>query len=310
MTIVKYRYLFLSIAAVLVFGSAIVIGVKGIRLGTEFTGGAVAGIVSQKGYTTEQSKELAGKMDNALSNAYSTDKAIVDFITPVTPIDAKTFELRLGQESDFTLLENELKAYPDFQIAYETVVGPSLGKELLKKSLWALAFVLVAILVFIAFAFSGIDEARKKFNLGPSSWVYGGAALIALLHDVLIPTGIFVLLGKEVTSLYVVGMLSILGLSVSDTIVVFDRIREHMHTAKQGDTFMTIVGASIKDTFTRSINTTVVLMLTLIALLAFGPAATHDLALVMLLGSFFGAYSSIFVASNLLTLFTKKNKKS
>jgi preprotein translocase subunit SecF len=314
MSIIRFKWLFLSIAFVLVGGSAVLLGIKGIRLGTEFTGGAVAGITSADTYKQEDAQAFSGKVsENLTASSVDTSKKskepVLESAIVIIPVDAKTFELRLTDESDFKSVETALSEFPQFKIAYENVTGPTLGKELYRKSIIALALVLLAILVFIAFAFSGIDEARKKHNLGPSSWVYGFSALVALLHDVLIPTGIFILLGKEVTSLYVVGMLSILGLSVSDTIVVFDRIREHMKTAQQGESFNEIIDSSIKDTFTRSINTSLTIMLTLAALLLFGPTATHDLALVMLLGAFFGTYSSIFVASPLLTLFVKGKKK-
>lgn len=312
MSIIRFKWVFLSIAIVLVGGSAVLLGVKGIRMGTEFTGGAIAGITSDAGYKQEDAQAFSGKVSevltaNSVAVSRKSKEPVLETAVVVIPVDSKTFELRLSKESDFEAVNTSIKEFPQFKVAYENVVGPTLGKELYRKSIIALAFVLLAILVFIAFAFSGIDEARKKHNLGPSSWVYGLAALLALLHDVLIPTGIFILLGKEVTSLYVVGMLSILGISVSDTIVVFDRIREHMKDAN-GKSFGQIIDESISDTFTRSINTSLTLILTLGALLVFGPSATHDLALVMLLGAFFGTYSSIFVASPLLTLFVKGKK--
>jgi SecD/SecF fusion protein len=293
MSIIKHRSIFLGIAAVLIVASAIVISTKGFRLGAEFTGGSLVGI-SQDAYQVSEVKD-----------ALSSDEVVV------VPVDDKVFEVRVsGEEMNPEIVTEITKLYPDSKVVYETTIGPSLGRELARKSTIALVMVLLAILVFVAYAFGGINEARSKFNLGPNSWIYGLSTLLALMHDVLIPTAIFALLGKEITSLYVVGMLSILGLSVSDTIVVFDRIRERMRTAKEGETFKHLVDSSIADTMTRSLNTSVVLMLVLGALLVFGPTATHDLALVMLLGAFFGTYSSIFVASPLLTLFTSKKKSA
>jgi preprotein translocase SecF subunit len=296
MNITRYTKLFLGIALALVVASVVIIAIHGIRLGTEFTGGSVLGI-------SDPNRDMA-----ALSEA-----AKIHDVT-VTAIDDTVYELRANTVVFPSAVKEALSGefFTADMVAYENSIGPSLGKELFRKSITALILVSIAIIVFIAFAFSGIDEARARLGLGPSSWSYGVVAVLALLHDLLIPTAIFVLLGKEVTSLYIVGALSILGLSVNDTIVVFDRIRDRIRTATEGVSFTEIVGTSITDTFTRSVNTSLTLMLALAALMIFGPSATHDLALLMLLGTFFGTYSSIFVASPLLTLLPspKPNPKS
>ena len=149
-----------------------------------------------------------------------------------------------------------------------------------------------------------------------SSWKYGLIAIATLVHDIAIPSGVFALLGHfygaEVDTLFVVALLTVLGISVSDTIVVFDRIRENLrnHTAP---TFAETVGKSLNQTFVRSINTSLTVILVLVALFFFGPVATKNFALVLIVGMFFGTYSSIFVASPLLVIVEgwqhKKGKK-
>jgi len=146
-----------------------------------------------------------------------------------------------------------------------------------------------------------------------SSWKYGFVAVLALFHDIIIPVGILTLLGKDIDTLYVVGLLSILGLSVNDTIVVFDRIRENLaynHDTKIKESFDELVNRAITSTMHRSIFTSLTLVVVLIALYFVGPVATRTLSLVLLLGTIVGTYSSIFLASPLLTYMTAGDHKS
>jgi preprotein translocase subunit SecF len=162
--------------------------------------------------------------------------------------------------------------------------------------------------LFIAFAF-------RKVSKPVSSWVYGLVAVIALAHDVIIPTGVFVLLGHfknfEIDTLFVTALLVILGFSIHDTIVVFDRVREnlrHDHNSKKP--FEQIVGESISQTFTRSINTSLTVLLALLVLYFFGSSATHNFVLALLIGITLGTYSSIFIGSSLLVTIEKwQNRK-
>lgn len=196
-----------------------------------------------------------------------------------------------------------------------STVGPILGKEALQKSLLSIFLVLLAIVLFIAFAF-------RKVSRPVSSWIYGIVTVLALLHDVIVPTGVFAILGHfygfEVDTLFVTALLVILGFSVHDTIVVFDRIRENL---SQGDTlgkfskvspsekFETIVGESINETFVRSINTSLTVLLAVLVLYIFGPETIKNFTLALLIGIFIGTYSSIFIGSTLLvTINNWKNR--
>ena len=145
-----------------------------------------------------------------------------------------------------------------------------------------------------------------------SSWKYGLATIIALAHDVIIPAGIFVYLGHEIDLLFVTGLLAILGYSVHDTIVVFDRVRENLRINQEqnrDEDFEVTVGKSVNQTFTRSINTSVTIFITLLALYIFGSAATQTFSLLLIIGLIAGTYSSIFVASPLLVTFYKLQRK-
>ena len=175
-------------------------------------------------------------------------------------------------------------------------VGPVVGQELKRRAYIAIGTVLFLIVIYIAFAF-------RKVSRPVAPWKYGLAAIIALFHDIFIPTGIFSILGHylgvEIDLLFVTGLLTILGFSVHDTIVVFDRIRENLRKGL-GKNFEETVNISVNQTITRSINTSLTVFLTLLAIFIFGGASVKYFALLLMIGVFFGTYSSIFVASSLL----------
>jgi preprotein translocase subunit SecF len=191
-------------------------------------------------------------------------------------------------------------------IERQNTVGPLAGAELKSKAIKAIIVVVIMIVLFITFAFRAVSQPV-------SSWKYGFATVIALFHDVIIPTGVFVFLGHfsgvEIDLLFVTGLLAILGYSVHDTIVVFDRVRENLRLAKSDEPFEITVGKSVTQTFGRSINTSLTIFITLLALYLFGSAATKDFALLLIVGVIVGTYSSIFVASPLLVTFFKLQKK-
>ena len=184
-------------------------------------------------------------------------------------------------------------------------VGPSIGAELMQKAWWSIGMITLLTICFIAFAFRGV-------SVPVASWKYGVVAIITLLHDILIPTGLFAYLGHvdnaEVGALFIVALLTILGISINDTIVVFDRIRENLNlniAQSKIVPFADVVWRSITQTLTRSINTSVTVVVVLFALYFVGPDSTQDLALTLIVGMFAGTYSSILVASPLLILIEK-----
>lgn len=184
-------------------------------------------------------------------------------------------------------------------------VGPVIGKELQRQSIYAVIAVIIAIVLYITWAF-------RKVSKPVSSWLFGVATIIALVHDVIIPVGAFSYLGhfagKEVGLLFVTALLTILGFSVHDTIVVFDRVRENLR--KWGrDTFEDLVNQSVNETLRRSINTSLTVILTLFAIYFLGGDSTKDFALALIIGIFAGTYSSIFIASTLLVWWHTKRAK-
>ncbi len=184
-------------------------------------------------------------------------------------------------------------------------VGPSIGEEIVQKSWWAIVFVSLSIIAFIAFAFRHVSKPI-------ASWKYGVVAIITLLHDILIPTGVFAYLGyargAEVGVFFIVAILTILGISINDTIVVFDRIRENLkinEDKSRHEIFKDVVWKSIMQTMARSINTSVTVIIMLVALFIVGPESTKDFALTLIIGMIAGTYSSVLLASPLLVYIEK-----
>lgn len=205
-------------------------------------------------------------------------------------------------------LDEALSTFGKFDEVQFNSVGPSIGAELMQKAWWAIGMITLLTICFIAFAFRGV-------SVPVASWKYGVVAIITLLHDILIPTGLFAYLGHtrgaEVGALFIVALLTILGISINDTIVVFDRIRENLNhniAKSKHEPFADVVWRSITQTLTRSINTSVTVIVVLFALFYVGPVSTQDFALTLIVGMVAGTYSSILVASPLLILIEKRQK--
>lgn len=192
---------------------------------------------------------------------------------------------------------NKLKESGDLKELRFDSVGPILGEETKQKSLWAILLVVILILVYIAWAFRRISFPLK-------SWKYGVAATIALFHDVLIAAGSISFLGHflnvEVGAPFVAALLTILGYSVNDTIVVFDRIREKILRQGAKFDFEKTINKSVAETYVRSLNTSLTVLFALVAIFIFGGETIHYFALTLIIGITVGTYSSIFLASPLL----------
>lgn len=291
MFIIKFKKLFIGISVAAVVISCLSMYTYGIKRGIDFTGGSVIDVTYKNDTPEVFSEEFA---TNGIT-IYKTGDKTYRFIT------AKTYE---EISSTLNSFGSESGKYP-FDVNKASTVGPTLGEEMTKKAMIAITVVVLAILSFIAFAF-------REVSLPVQSWKYGVIAMVTLLHDIIVPTGVFVLLsnryGAEIDTLFVIALLTIIGISISDKIVVFDRIRENLkgHTSK--GSFEDVVGMSLQQTFTRSINTSVTVVLALLALYLFGPVTTKWFTLTLMLGMVVGTYSSIFVASPLLTVWNKSNK--
>lgn len=300
MFIIRNRKLFIGISATLVLASIVILSVFGLKLGIEFKGGTLAEVL----YPESRPEQV--RVEEAIESS-SIESALIQ-PTGTNGYMIKTHSLT---ESERKELLSVLSFGGTVKVEEKnfTTIGPSVGKELARKSVVSIILVIIVIMSFIAYAFRKVSEPV-------SSWKYGGIAMIALIHDVIIPSGIFALIshytGAEVDTLFVVALLTVLGLSISDTIVVFDRIRENLRINQDeriNEKFEETVGKSIQQTFTRSINTSLTVILVLVSLLIFGPESTRYFALVLTIGMFFGTYSSIFLASPLLVTLEGGKKK-
>ncbi len=289
MFIIKNTKLFLTISAIAVLLSLASIFAFGLKKNIDFTGGTkvvISGVVSET-------------LKNSLTNSFGA----VTFL-PISK-DNTQLTLRNLSEIDYPKLTATLKSQ-DLEVKEFSVIGPSLSSEIVKKAFIGMFLVSLCIIFFITIMFWGIGENR---NFKVSSFKYGLINIVAFLHDIIIPTGIFALLGHlygvEVDSLFVVAILTILGISMSDTIVVFDRIRENAKSALKGETYENVVAKSVDQSFIRSIATSVSVIVVLLALVFFGPESTKYFAITLTIGMFVGTYSSLFVASPLLVLVEK-----
>lgn len=289
MFIIKYKKIFFALAIILVGGSIIAMIANGFNVGVDFTGGSLLEVT----YDTRPSIDsIRGHLAAVETNAEIINSGTSDVMIRTRPIDEaqKSAELATLSFDQYHATEKQF-----------TTIGPSVGQELRSKSILSIIIVSVMIILFIAFAF-------RKVSRPISSWVYGLIAIVVLIHDVVIPAGFFALLGLQVDTLFVVGLLTILGVSINDTIVVFDRIRENLQTKSANDDFAHVVGKSISQTFVRSIMTSLTVLIALAALYLFGPETTRTLSTAMFLGMFFGTYSSIFLAAPLLVVWNNSKQ--
>lgn len=229
----------------------------------------------------------------------------------VQPANERDYILRQRDltPAEKTALDSALAALGTFEEVQFNSVGPTIGDELMQKAWWAIGLVAITTILFIAFAFRGISKPV-------AAWKYGAVAIVTLIHDVLIPAGLFAYLGHirgaEVGALFIVALLTILGISINDTIVIFDRIRENINlnkVSKKIEPYADVVWRSVRQTLTRSINTSLTVVVVLLALFFVGPDSTKDLALTLIVGMIAGSYSSILLAAPLLILIEKYQKK-
>jgi len=292
MFIIKYKKIFVTISAVLVSLSIISMIIFGLNLGIDFKGGSLLE-VEYTNYRPEQ---------NIIEE---TIKPLSIGEILVQPMGEKGYSIKTRDVTEQERLKIMQSLGSDAVEKSFTSIGPSVGAELVRKSLISFILVSLGIIFWIAFSF-------RKVSKPVSSWKYGFIAIVSLIHDIIIPVGVFSILshfsGVEVDTLFVVAVLTILGLSVSDTIVVFDRIRENIRVG-HFKIFEETVGRSINQVYVRSIATSSTVIIALLALVFFGPTSTRVFAIMLTAGMFFGTYSSIFLASPLLVYVERWQKK-
>jgi len=302
MWIIKNRKIFYSISIILIVLSIFAIFFYGINFSIDFTGGAITEIE----YTdkTIDLDTLKTNLDTLDLGNYTIqqagEKGIILRTKDLTEQKRLSIINVLSDNNQTQLVEKRFSS-----------IGPVIGEELKSKAKWAILLVIIAIILFIAFAFRKVSELGKE---SVSSWRYGIVAILALVHDIIIPTGVFVFLGSifidyQIDILFITALLAILGYSVNDTIVVFDRVRENLKDASKNESFEETVGKSLSQTFVRSINTSLTTLIVLVLLFLFGGDTTKHFALVLSIGVIVGTYSSIFLASPLLITIQKWQNK-
>lgn len=290
MFIIKHKKIFIGISIALVVLSGAFLLILGLEPGIDFKGGALSEVTYEESRPTQE--ELNGKLESLSFGSIllqpTGDKGYIVKTRDLNDAEHTLLLSTLSNDGVNKLTETNFNS-----------IGPSVGRELTRKAIIAVILISLVIISFIAFAFRGVSKQV-------SSWKYGVIAIATLLHDVIISVGVFTLLahfyGAELDTLFVVAILTILGLSVSDTIVIFDRIRENLRAlpSEAEVDFKEVVGRSIKQSYARSISTSLTVILVLLALVFFGPISTKFFSLMLITGMFFGTYSSIFLASPIL----------
>lgn len=302
MSIINHRHIFLAVSGLLVLGSFVLIGLWGLRLGIDFTGGSLLEVeymafMPPAEEVRKASEPLTGSVVVQPTGERGVIMRFGHIDEPTHQEVLRSLEKLVGEgkTSDKVLVEKR----------FDTI-GPTIGVELKRKSLMALALALLGIVLYIAWAF-------RKVSKPVSSWKYGVVAIFALVHDIVIPMGFFAAFGHfggvEVDALFVTALLTTLGFSVHDTIVVFDRIRENLQRLKGTELFAATVGRSVTETIARSVNTSLTVLVVLIAVLLLGGETTRYFALTLIIGITFGTYSSIFVASPLLVIWQQRSAR-
>ena len=276
----------------------------GLRFGIDFVGGSIIEFeYSEKRpetlEVTESVRGIAEDNEIYLGDFSLRETGELGFILRTMEIDNEQKNQILNSLS----INEEVK-----EVRFNTI-GPTLGMELRNKALFAFFLVVISIILFIAYSFRHVSKPV-------SSWKYGIIAISAFVHDVLFPVGIFAILGHfagiEIDTLFVVAILVVLGYSINDTIVVFDRIRENLKEypeKKRSEHFEKIIGNSLSQTVSRSINTSLTTLIALSAIFILGGEATRYFALALIAGVLAGTYSSIFFAAPMLLTLQKLQKK-
>jgi len=289
--IIQKRKIFLSLSTLAVAASIFALIFWGLNFGIDFTGGSLLE-VEYKNYQptiTEVQDSLQSVDLHNLVIQPTENSLIVRFkenTEEAHQIAVQKLQSLIKDKKDASFKELQFDA-----------VGPSVGQELKNKSFNATVIVFIMIIIYISAAF-------RKVSKPVASWKYGVAAIIALVHDILFILGVFSVLGHfygvEINTPFIAAILTVLGYSVSDTIIVFDRIRENL--PKSQEDFENTINRSVNQTLTRSINTSFSAILALLAVLFFGGATIKDFALALIVGIFVGTYSSIFIASPALVV--------
>lgn len=302
MNILKYKVFYLLLSAIILVPGIVSLFVNGLNLSIDFTGGSLFK------YQFEDTKDININInENKLRDVFKKNEITVEniskeenntYIIKTKPIDvSKSGKLKEDILSNFSNAK---------QLSFETV-GPSIGEETTRKAFTSLAWVSVGIVLYIAFAFRNVPKPYSSFRFGIS-------AIIAMLHDAVLVVGVFSILGYfykiEVDALFITAVLTVIGFSVHDSIVVFDRIRENLKKLPHSMSFEEVSNYSLVETLNRSLSTSLTVVFTLLALYLLGGSSIKTFVLALLIGIVSGTYSSIFTATPILVIWENiKNRK-
>ncbi|ABZ84399.1 protein-export membrane protein secf [Heliomicrobium modesticaldum Ice1] len=271
MEIIGRRKIWYALSLLILIPGLISLLLQGLNLGIDFTGGSMLQLKFERAVTVENVRDVLDKANVGSSTIQLAEG---------NSVIVRTHTLEQSQRNELVgAMKTQLG---DLTVERDENVGPVVGKELTRNALLALLLAIIGMVAYISFRF------EFKFAV---------AAIIALLHDILVVTGLFSIFQIEVDSSFVAAILTVFGYSINDTIVIFDRIRENLRKKKKDENLDALVNRSVKETLTRSINTVLTVIFVLVALLFWGGNTTKVFTLAMLLGVIAGAYSSIFNAS-------------
>ena len=298
MNLIKHRYLYFAISLVVIIPGMLALVFWKLPLGIDFTGGSLLDVQFKSGNPPTFAQVAQIYSDFSTPAANITDPVI-------QPLGTDSLSIRSREMNDVTkakvvaALKDKYGGGQDVVIQNFTQVSAAVGQEVARAASIAVAMAAIAILIYIWIAFRKVSHPFR----------YGTAAVIAMLHDVLVVIGMEAIfghfLGWQVDSLFLTALLTVIGFSVHDTIVVFDRIRENSNIYRRVE-YETVVNHSIVQTLDRSINTQLTVMITLLALALFGGTSIRHFVVILLVGVFSGTYSSIFNASPILVVWENK----
>jgi len=291
----KYAYVF---SAILLTISTAALFTWGLNLGIDFKGGTLMEVqfIETENILEEESAFQAPSREEVQNKLASLEiDSLTVQLSENNSILLKYIASNEDLNEDVVAKLNEFDG--DLKQLRVDFIGASVSNQLKKSTAWALISAVIGIALYIAWAF-------RKVSFPIPSWQYGLGAILALTHDIIITLGIFSILGEffnvEVGIPFIAALLTILGYSVNDTIVVYDRVRENILKSDSRENFENITNRSLNETLARSINTSLTVIVVLLAIILFGGATIKFFAMALLIGVLFGTYSSIFVASALL----------
>ncbi|MDD4503317.1 MAG: protein translocase subunit SecF [Clostridiaceae bacterium] len=280
----KHRKLWFGISGAAIAIGLIFMAIYGLNFGIDFTGGTAIQANIGKSFEISEVRNITDKFDKEAIVTYAGQNKDIALVKTKIALD-------VSQQGEVIKAFQDKFGIQQTNIQFETI-GPTIGSELAKQALLALFLANLGILIYVSFRFE---------------WKFGVAAIIALLHDVLIMLVVYSVAQIAINASFIAAILTIVGYSINDTIVVFDRIRENKKHLKKID-HSNLVNKSISETVVRSINTSITTLVTILALYILGVPAIKDFALPLIVGILSGTYSSIFIASPLWALLDQKVK--